>query len=289
MHPKASRVPSFARSQTRRAPGSALNDPRTCGLNRRPQDRLFPFGMTSRPETINPVKLIDELADRIHARIVSGDYPPGFRLKQENLASEFAVSRTPIREALSRLEGRGVVIQAQRRSAIVRAPTRREITEMYQVRAELEGLAAELAAKWLSDQQLSSLRRAHDDFVDAVKALRQVKRRAKSRPLPEDWERTSGRWVDLNTTFHRAIGEASTNAYLSRTIQDLSTGYTRALIQSSSDGLSNFRVDANIMWHERILSALENREPLRARTAMVEHIREAGELVGALFERSTTV
>lgn len=241
--------------------------------------------MTSRPETINTAKLIDELADRIHAKIISGDYPPGSRLKQENLASEFAVSRTPIREALSRLEGRGLVIQAQRRSAIVRAPTRREITEMYQVRAELEGLAAELAAKWISDQQLASLRNAHDEFVDAVKALRQVKGRPRQRTLPEDWATTSRRWVGLNATFHRAIGEASTNAYLARTIQDLSTGYARTLMQSSSDGLTNFRVDANIMWHERILSALENREPPRARAAMAEHIKEAGELVSALFER----
>lgn len=246
--------------------------------------------MTSRPETINPAKLIDELADRIHARIISGDYPPGSRLKQESLASEFAVSRTPIREALSRLEGRGVVVQAQRRSAIVRAPTRREITEMYQVRAELEGLAAELAAKWISDRQLALLRHAHDAFVDAVTALRQVRGGVeggvRSRPRPADWETTSGRWVGLNATFHRAIGEASTNAYLSRTIQDLSTGYARTLLQSSSDGLSTFRVDANIMWHERILSALENREPPRARAAMAEHIREAGELVGALLERA---
>ena len=245
--------------------------------------------MTSRPETPNAAKLIDELADRIHAKIISGAYPPGSRLKQEILASEFAVSRTPIREALSRLEGRGVVIQAQRRSAIVRAPTRREITEMYQVRAELEGLAAELAAKWISDRQLASLRQAHDAFVDAVRALRQVKGRSKPRPRPEDWERTSGRWVALNTTFHRAISEASTNAYLSRTIQDLSTGYARTIRQSSGDGLSSFRVEANIMWHERILSALENREPPRARSAMAEHIREAGELVSALFERAATL
>ena len=159
---------------------------------------------------------------------------------------------------------------------------------MYQVRAELEGLAAELAAKWISDRQLASLRHAHDAFVDAVKALRQVKGRSKPRPLPEDWEEASGRWVALNTTFHRAISEASTNAYLSRTIQDLSTGYARTIRQSSSDGLSNLRVEANVMWHERILSALENREPPRARSAMAEHIREAGELVSALFERTAT-
>ena len=146
-------------------------------------------------------------------------------------------------------------------------------------------MAAELAAKWIGDQQLASLRGAHDAFVDAVEALRRVEGRPRHRPAPEEWETTSGRWVELNTTFHRVISEASTNAYLSRTIQDLTNGYGRALAQSSRGGLSDFRVEANIRWHEQILSALEAREPSRARAAAADHIKEAGELVGALFER----
>ena len=97
-------------------------------------------------------KLIEDLANRIQAKIVAGEYPPGTRLKQEVLAQQFDVSRTPIREALSRLEAKGIVSQAQRRSAVVRAPSSREISEMYQVRAELEGLAAQLAARWITDQ-----------------------------------------------------------------------------------------------------------------------------------------
>jgi len=117
-------------------------------------------------------KLIEDLANRIQAKIVAGEYPPGTRLKQEVLAQQFDVSRTPIREALSRLEAKGIVSQAQRRSAVVRAPSSREISEMYQVRAELEGLAAQLAARWITDQQLVDLRISHDEFVQAVKELR---------------------------------------------------------------------------------------------------------------------
>jgi len=117
-------------------------------------------------------KLIEDLANRIQAKIVAGEYPPGTRLKQEVLAQQFDVSRTPIREALSRLEAKGIVSQAQRRSAVVRAPSGREISEMYQVRAELEGLAAQLAARWITDQQLVDLRISRDAFVQAVKELR---------------------------------------------------------------------------------------------------------------------
>lgn len=230
-------------------------------------------------------KLIDDLADRIHAKIVGGDYPPGTRLKQEELANAFSVSRTPVREALSRLEGKGVVVQSQHRSAIVRVPSGREVTEMYQVRAELEGLAAELAAKWLSDEDLVALRQSHDGFVGAVEAMRQ----GGSRLDADTLRATSLRWIELNTAFHRTICHASGNRYLERMVQDQATGYARTIMQSSiGGGLTRSRLDANIRWHGRILSALEDRKPAKARQAMSEHIREAGELVSALFERQAS-
>lgn len=237
-----------------------------------------------------PTRLIEEIANGIHAKILSGEYPPGAPLKQELLAAEFAVSRTPIREALSRLEAKGVVTQAQGRSAVVRVPSRREVTEMYQVRAELEGLAAQLAAKWISDRQLMTLRSAHDEFVSAVQAMRQEwsaerKKRSSAR-RPDVLELSAARWVGLNTLFHETVCDASNNEYLAHTVKSLSSTYARTLIQSSTKGLSAFRIDANVSWHEKILGALEAREPSRARRAMTEHIIEAGELVGLLFESS---
>ncbi len=84
-------------------------------------------------------KLIEELADRIHSKILAGEYPPGARLKQEILAGEFDVSRTPIREALSRLEAKGIVSQAQRRSAVVRTPSSREIEKASHRWLEMNG------------------------------------------------------------------------------------------------------------------------------------------------------
>jgi DNA-binding GntR family transcriptional regulator len=158
-------------------------------------------------------KLIEELADRIHSKILAGEYPPGARLKQEILAGEFDVSRTPIREALSRLEAKGIVSQAQRRSAVVRTPSSREISEMYQVRAELEGLAAQLSARWITDHQLAELRLAHDAFVEAVKELRAAgsadRSIGSSREQQMCFEKASHRWLEMNGTFHRTIAESS--------------------------------------------------------------------------------
>ncbi|MCX7306552.1 MAG: GntR family transcriptional regulator [Afipia sp.] len=237
-------------------------------------------------DTASP-KLIEELANKIQAKIIAGDYPPGTRLKQESLAQEFDVSRTPIREALSRLEVKGIVSQAQRRSAVVRAPSSREISEMYQVRAELEGLAAQLAAHWITDQQLAALRISHDEFVEAVKEFRGdrdgVARASAAKTNPKWFEEASERWIEMNTKFHKTISESSNNRYLARTIEDVNSGYARSVMLSSALGMNSFRIESNVTQHERILKALEDREPKSARRAMVEHVIKAGEFVIASF------
>jgi len=232
-------------------------------------------------------KLIEELADRIHSKILAGEYPPGARLKQEILASEFDVSRTPIREALSRLEAKGIVSQAQRRSAVVRTPSSREISEMYQVRAELEGLAAQLSARWITDHQLVELRLAHDAFVQAVKELRAAgsadRSVGSSREQERGFEKASHRWLEMNGTFHRTIAESSNSRFLARTIQEVTSGYARSVMLSSAFGMNSFRMETTVTQHERILKALEARESARARRAMIEHVLEAGEFVFTSF------
>jgi DNA-binding GntR family transcriptional regulator len=247
--------------------------------------------MPSSSATPTHLKLIEEIADKIHAKIIAGEYPPGSRLKQELLATEFSVSRTPIREALSRLEARGIVSQAQRRSAVVRAPSSREIAEIYQVRAELEGLAAQLAARWITDQQLAELRLTHDSFVQAVHNLRAEQMDARTRARPFDlkaWEKASQQWIELNAAFHRTISESSNNRFLARHIQELTSGYSRNIMRTSALGMDSYRVESNIVRHDKILKALEEREPARARRAMVEHIQEAGEFVIAWFDKHST-
>src|ERR1700761_6187511 len=109
-------------------------------------------------------KLVNQIVERIHAKIALGELGPGDRLRQELLAEEFKVSRTPIREALRLLEAKGVISQAHRHSAVIRGPSAREVRETYQVRSELEGLATELAAQWITDDQLEGLRGIHVRF-----------------------------------------------------------------------------------------------------------------------------
>ena len=224
-------------------------------------------------------KLVSELVHNIHAKIASGEYAAGTRLRQETLAREFEVSRTPIREALRQLEAKGVISQAHRRSAVVCAPSSRDVRETYQVRAELEGLAAQLAAEWITDEQIDRLRQIHERFVRAVKEL-SVSRSDRSRRT----SKASKEWIETNRAFHSLIYEACNNQRLRRMIADLNLGYTRTIMLSSSLGMDTHRMRRTIAHHEAILRALEARDSVESRRVMTKHILESSDFVIAWFE-----
>ena len=78
-----------------------------------------------------PDKLVIQIVERIEDKIALGEYRPGDRLRQEQLAEAFSISRTPVREALRLLEAKGVISQEHRHSAVIRAPSTREVRETY--------------------------------------------------------------------------------------------------------------------------------------------------------------
>jgi DNA-binding GntR family transcriptional regulator len=224
--------------------------------------------------------LVDEIASRIRQQIMSGDIPIGAQLRQAALAAEFGVSRTPVREALRHLQATGLVELLPNRGAVVRGPSAREIREAYEVRAELEGLAAELAAGRISDRDLLRLREAQALFRESVATL--IARRAQ-RPAP--W-RDESVWVRANDLFHQAILDAAANARLSNTIADLHRSFPRDLTWAALSQSSRLLAE-NVEQHEAILEAIEQRDPAEARRRMIEHVRSAGELVTLHFDQST--
>ncbi len=119
--------------------------------------------------------LVDKLAATLQARMLSGELVSGTRLRQEALAEEFGVSRTPIREALRKLQASGLVELQTDRGALVRGPSAREIRDAYEVRAELEGLAAELAAQRIQQAQLDGLHEAQSEFRETLARMMQVR------------------------------------------------------------------------------------------------------------------
>jgi DNA-binding GntR family transcriptional regulator len=217
--------------------------------------------------------VVDDLATAIQTRIVTGEIPPGARLRQEQLASEYKLSRTPVREALRKLQAEGTVELVPNQGAVVRGPTVRDVREGYEVRAELEGMAAALAATWITDGHLAQLREAEELFRRAIED---------APPGPVDGH--EGEWVRANDQFHEAVQAAAGNERLRRTISDLHKAFPRRLTWGALQADSRLMAE-NVEQHGEIRAAIEAREPDAARDAMRRHVLRAGELIARWVER----
>jgi len=113
----------------------------------------------------------DDIALALEEAIVSGEIPPGSVLRQEHLSEQFQVSRTPVREALRRLAALGLVSFEPNKGVRVRMLSQTELREAFMVRAELEGLATELATPKMSDVDLAALEDAERRFSLATREL----------------------------------------------------------------------------------------------------------------------
>jgi len=230
-------------------------------------------------ETAEGRALVDKLASDLQQRVLNGEIPTGTRLRQSALAAEFGVSRTPIREALRKLQAGGLVELQPHRGALVRGLSSREIRQAYEVRAELEALAAELAATRIRHDQLDRLNDAQGQFRDGL--ARTVEARDTGSGT---WEDQAVRWGRANDQFHQVIQEAAGNdvllAQLTHLHQSFPRDLTKIVLTESTPLLR-----ANVREHEEIVAALERRDAETARDLMRRHVRHAGELVTLRFEQ----
>jgi DNA-binding GntR family transcriptional regulator len=226
--------------------------------------------------------LVDQLAAALRARVLSGDLPSGTRLRQEALAIEFGVSRTPVREALRQLQASGLVDLEPNRGARVRRLSPREIRDAYEVRAELEGLAAALAAARIRHSQLDQLRKAQSEFKRAL--ARTVASRARGSD-PSEGE--IARWGRANDVFHQVIQEAAGNEVLAEALGQLHRRFPRDLSRTVL-GESTKLLETNVGEHEAVLEAIERHDGPSARARMSEHVRSAGSLIVLRAEQRMT-
>ena len=213
--------------------------------------------------------VVDDLAEAIQTRIIAGDIPAGARLRQEQLAAEYRLSRTPIREALRKLQAAGTVELVPHQGAVVRGTTVRDVREGYEVRAELEGMAAALAATWITDEHLAQMREAEELFRGA------------------SGDSQSGTWARANDQFHEAVQAAAGNERLRQAIRDLHKAFPRRLTWGALEADSKLLAE-NVEQHNEILEAIERRDPDGARDAMRRHVLRAGELIARWVERRET-
>ncbi|MBW4710503.1 GntR family transcriptional regulator [Roseobacter sp. YSTF-M11] len=180
-----------------------------------------------------------------------GVYRPGDRLVESELAERFGVSRTPIREALQRLETQSLLAR-DGRSLIVASLDHNQMAELYVVRRELEGLAARLAAQHATEEEVRILREmveADNALVDNPVALARANRR-----------------------FHTQIHLASHNRYL---VQQLDLVHRTMALMATTSLAAQGRGEIAQAEHSAIVSAIEAKDAEGADQALREHISVA--------------
>ena len=186
--------------------------------------------------------------------IEAGTYKPGDRLVEQELAEQLGVSRTPVREALQRLETQAMLTR-DGRSLIVATLDHNQLAELYAVRSELEGLAARLAARHATDEELRVLRGMAEDDI----ALLGGDPRALAR---------------ANKRFHRQIHLASHNRFL---VQQLDLVHRSMALMANTSFAAEGRDVAGLAEHAAIVRALEARDGAAAHAALCTHISRAYE------------
>jgi DNA-binding GntR family transcriptional regulator len=221
--------------------------------------------------------LADEIAFRLQTAILDGEYPPGTRLQQDELCLRFGVSRTPVREALRKLQATNLVELIPNRGAMVRVPTRKELVEVYALRAELEGFACQLAAPNVGPEALDELDRAQSEMDSAMAELE------RGALLPEDEAAFNAHITRANVGFHTAIHRLADNARLARAIEELQTYFPKDYVWRAIRDSPEGRV-LNVDEHEQIRGALGRHDGRGARRAMTGHIEHAGRLLMAYLD-----
>ncbi|UWQ92649.1 GntR family transcriptional regulator [Aliisedimentitalea scapharcae] len=199
---------------------------------------------SSRPTQKDAYALILEAID-------VGVYKPGDRLVESDLAERFGVSRTPIREALQRLETQSL-LERDGRSLIVASLDHNQMAELYMVRRELEGLAARLAARHATEEEVKVLR----EMVETDNAL-------------------VGNPTELakaNRRFHEQIHLASHNRYL---VQQLDLVHRTMALMATTSLAAEGRGEIAQNEHDGIVAAIAARDEDAAAEALKEHISVA--------------
>jgi DNA-binding GntR family transcriptional regulator len=230
---------------------------------------------TAARESKQRTSTVDELGARISSAIMTGELSVGTWLRQETLAERFGVSRQPVREALRQLQASGMVEVFPNRGAVVRGPSRRDIEGAYVVRAELEGLAAELATTRISPEGLARLREAEEAFRRAVEERLDGAKR--------DHVDGDHGWGHANDVFHETILDAADVPLLAETIRAVHKTIPRNLTWSAIR--TRALLTENIRQHEAVREALEAGDAVAARRAMTDHVHRSGELIAAWFSR----
>jgi len=197
--------------------------------------------------SVNSIRISNEIEETI----LSGQLKPRERLIEMDLISRFGVSRTVIREALKRLEAKGLLRTTPYRGAMVADLTVKEIEEIYFVRAELERIAARLVLKHITQKEIQNLKKLSKEVESHLR------------------EKTH-QMIEMDSEFHRMIFRACRNSYLYDMIDFLRT---KAHIVRFNAWSLPHRIEESILEHKMMIKAIEKRDLEELEKLVLQHLR----------------
>lgn len=213
-----------------------------------PERRLIPVKL----DNYKPLREI--VFESMREAIIGGVLKPGERLMEVQLAEEMGVSRTPVREAIRKLELEGFVVMIPRKGAYVAGISMKDVVDVFEIRTALEALAAGLAAERITEDELEQMERNLVRKAECIEG--------------NDLENL----VETDTEFHELIYKASRNDRLMTIINNLREQIQRfRTVSLSSPG----RMKESLEEHKKLAEAISDRNISQAQALAQEHIENA--------------
>lgn len=200
----------------------------------------------------------DAVYERLKTDIMSGVYRPGQRLMETEVAEKLEVSRTPVRDAMIRLEQDGLTTIKPHRGIYVRKLSPKDVQDYYQLRAVLEGLGAKLATQNATKEDHDKLQHMLEDMHNILESHKNAKHFKEM--------------ATINNQFHQLIFDIADNQVLAQTRETLAN--TIALVRSTS-WQNQQRIFETWQEHQEIVEAIVSKDAQLAQKKMEEHIYNA--------------
>ena len=226
-----------------------------------PSTRIEPTKGHAVVEFLKHMTVTESVADLLRREIQLRELQPGERLRQDAIAKKYGVSTTPVREAFAMLQSEGLVRIDPHKGALVFQPRIEDLTENYEIRGALEGLALDKAIDRFTPAELIELQ----ELIDEMR-------------------RTVGKdWVELNNQFHRRMYEASGLPRLVQMIAELREWASAYVHLRIADGdVHRRRTNEE---HQEILDACRAKDHDRARAAITKHVAAGIQHLSEIIDR----
>lgn len=198
------------------------------------------------------LKASDRIRSSVEVAVADGSLLPGDSIDESALADQHQVSRTPVREALIQLQAQGIVTSLPRGGMVVAKMDLQQLLSLWELLAELEGVAARLACQRMTKEELEAIVRHHEESARIAES-----------------DDVAG-WQERNLGFHELIYRATRNPYLRQEVLRIRTrtGYYR---KHAFGALG--RIRASFEQHRLVVEALSRKDADAAAHAMVQHMR----------------